>query len=570
MLKKSIFAILLVILFVTVALSACDIISNNPDRVNALSYEEAVKELGTFLRTIKVENRPASLDIYASDRFEGVALADISVFPLSTLGKADIVIEAAVDTEMSETYFPDDWANIVAKKFNEQRLTINGKTVAVSIRTITAGETLTYQTEAGYRPDMFIPSSYLFGQMLDASGIETIKIAEKVAGNVAGILMAKKTYDNFITEYKEVNMANVLAANGKDLNGRVFTFTYTNPFTSSTGFNGVCSILDVYDHDNPLSATAREKLEAYQRQSPPVGYTTAVLRDKAADGIIDAMVMEYQAWFGKKDQLKDFAFIPFGVRHDHPVYTYNYVSGEKQEAVRLFTEYLLKPENQKLATDRGFNPAEHESYSGKTYNLDGAGLLAAQQVWKQSKDGGRPIVAVFVADISGSMDGLPLNSLKESLINTSKFIGPNNHIGLVSFSSNVNLNLEIGEFDNTQRAYFSGAVKSLSAGGGTATYNAVLVGLDLLLKKKEEVPDAKLMLFVLSDGKQNEGYNLKRVTPIVGGLQIPIYSIGYNLGNDSSAEGELQRLSLINEAILINATSEDLINQLRNLFNIQM
>jgi len=38
----------------------------------------------------------------------------------------------------------------------------------------------------------------------------------------------------------------------------------------------------------------------------------------------------------------------------------------------------------------------------------------------------------------------------------------------------------------------------------------------------------------------------------------------------SKAEGELQKLSLINEAILINATSEDLINQLRNLFNIQM
>lgn len=556
--------------FLIAALAGCGVTSSNPDRADALSYDEALRELDALTSRLRVTNVDAPLDIYMTDTSAGTALADISIFPLSTVGKADIVIEAAVDTEMSETYFPDDWANVVAKKFNSQKMTVNGKTVAVSIRTITAGETLTYQTEAGYRPDMFIPSSYLFGEMLDASGVTTVKLADRVAGNVAGILMAKKVYDNFVAEYGEVNIAKVLEANGKDLNGKPFLFTYTNPFTSSTGFNGVCCILDTFDHENPLSETAKEKLMAYQRQSPPVGYTTAVLRDKAAEGIIDAMVMEYQAWFGKKDQLKNFVFVPFGVRHDHPVYTYTYVSAEKQEAAKLFTDYLMLPENQKSASDRGFNPAEYEGYVGQKYKLDGSGYIAAQKLWKQSKDGGRPIVAVFVADISGSMDGLPINSLKNSLVSTAGFISSDHYVGLVTYSSRVNINLPIREFDATQRAYFSGAVKSLTAGGSTATYDAVLVALKMLLEKQKEVPDAKLMLFVLSDGQQNEGYSLSRITPIVGGLQVPIYTIGYNLDNDSSAERELLRLSRINEAVLINAKSEDLINQLRNLFNIQM
>jgi Ca-activated chloride channel family protein len=140
----------------------------------------------------------------------------------------------------------------------------------------------------------------------------------------------------------------------------------------------------------------------------------------------------------------------------------------------------------------------------------------------------------------------------------------------VTYDSNVYVNLEIAEFDDMQRAYFSGSVKSLFAGGGTATYDAVLVGLDMLLKRQREIPDAKLMLFVLSDGQQNEGYNFNRISPIVGGLQIPIYSIAYNLEGGGTAESELQKLSLINEAVLINANSEDLINQLRNLFNVQM
>ena len=73
------------------------------------------------------------------------------------------------------------------------------------------------------------------------------------------------------------------------------------------------------------------------------------------------------------------------------------------------------------------------------------------------------------------------------------------------------------------------------------------------------------MLFVLSDGEQNQGYNLTRITPIVGGLKVPVYTIGYNY-NDSN--GELETLSDINEAAALNATSDDIANQLRNLFNV--
>ena len=104
------------------------------------------------------------------------------------------------------------------------------------------------------------------------------------------------------------------------------------------------------------------------------------------------------------------------------------------------------------------------------------------------------------------------------------------------------------------------------ANGQTATYDAVLVGLKMLLDKAEEVPDAKLMLFVLTDGEQNEGTSLSRITPIVAGLQVPIYTIAYNYSNT----GELETLSNINEAACIKADSEDIANQLRNLFNVQI
>ena len=201
-------------------------------------------------------------------------------------------------------------------------------------------------------------------------------------------------------------------------------------------------------------------------------------------------------------------------------------------------------------------------YESKAKTYDGSTILQAQQLWKEEKDLGKPIIAVFVADVSGSMFGAPINKLKESLINGSQYINKNNYIGLVSYSSNVTINLPIAKFDLNQRAYFNGTVQSLSASGNTATFDAILVATNMLLEKQKEVPDSKLMLFVLSDGETNVGHSLDDATRVIENLDIPIYTIGYN-ANISA----LGKISNINEAASINAESEDVVYQLKNLFN---
>ena len=524
----------------------------------ALSYEDALEEVNTLANAVKPSKIPAQLDLDAEELAEDAALADISTYEMTVEGSGDIDIEIAAATELSSNA-PDDWINVVANKFNDSGATVNGKKVSVSIRKIASGEVVTYMVDGGYRPDAFIPSNFAWGEMLNASGINTIKIADRIAGNTAGILMSEEMYNTYTEKYGDVTVSGVLdAAIAGDL-----IFAYTNPYTSSTGLNILTAMLYAFDPENPLSQTATEKLIAYQQNAPTAAYTTAVLRNSARKGIVDAMVMEEQAYINTPE-LRSYVFTPAGIRHDHPVYTFDYVSDEEQQAVELFTAFCLSEENQKLATDKGFN--RHEDYAGQDSGLDGAGYLAAQDVWKTNKNGGRPIIAVFVTDVSGSMGGYPLNSLKESLIASATYIGSDNYVGLVSYSDEVFINLDIDKFNNKQRAYFSGAVKGLKANGGTATYDAVTVGMQMLLQKAEEVPDASLMLFVLSDGEQNAGYNLERIKPVVAGLKIPVYCIGYNM----SETGELKELAEINEAALINADSDDIVNQLRNLFNVNM
>ena len=556
--------------FVGIFLAACMIVflltgcSDNTLSGNtvagALNYDDAVKELDTFYSNINPKKVDPRLDVDMTDGTAAASLADLSTFPITVRGNGQINIEIAAATELSASN-PDDWLNVVAERFNRSGMKIGDKTVSVTVRKITSGEVVTYMVDGGYKPECYIPSNDAWGQMLTASGIKTITVKDRIAGNTAGVLMKKSVHDEFVKKHGEVTMANILQA---AIDGEI-VFAYTNPYTSSTGLNILSSMLYAFDNNNPLSDTAVNKLIEYQRNAPTAAYTTAVLKNSAAKGIIDVMVMEEQAYINTAE-LRDYVYTPAGIRHDHPVYTFDYVDAEKQEAVRLFADYCLTDENQKLAYDKGFG--RHEDYVAQPNGMDGNGYLAAQRVWKKNKNGGRPVIAVFVADISGSMRGSRINGLVESLKNTMSYIDSDNYVGLVSYDENVYINLPVGRFDDKQRAYFSGAIKDLRVAGNTATYNATLVGAKMLLDASKNVPDAKLLLFVLTDGETNAGYNLDRIMPIISSLQIPVYTIGYEVG--SSALSELQKLSNLNEASCINTDVEGIVNVLRNLFNVNM
>jgi Ca-activated chloride channel family protein len=139
------------------------------------------------------------------------------------------------------------------------------------------------------------------------------------------------------------------------------------------------------------------------------------------------------------------------------MYAIGDLSAEKKEILNKFIEFCKSAESQKLASEYGFN--SFDDYSPETGDIGGDVIAQAQKLWKEKKDAGNDIAAVFVADISGSMDGVPLNKLKQSLLSGSQYIRKDTSIGLVSFSSDVNINLPIAKFDLNQRALFTGAVK---------------------------------------------------------------------------------------------------------------
>lgn len=524
-----------------------------------ISKENATGKLKKICKDIninEVEPRKAPIDLGIKDVKD--TIPNIDKYPAKVENTTDSYIEIFSTGEKAGNG-KDGWLIDVANNFNESKFEINGKIISVNVREIASGLGMDYIISEKYLPDAYSPSNELWGEMIKANG-KTIELCDdRMVGNVAGILISKEKYDELIKKYGAINLKNITQAVA---NGEI-NMGYTNPFASATGLNFLVSTLATFDSSNPLSEKAIDGFNEFQNNIPLIAYTTLQLRNSAESGILDGFIMEYQTYINSPELKTDYIFTPFGYRHDSPLYSVGNLSNEKKEILNKFIEFYKQDKYQELAVKDGFNALE--DYKCEIENLDGNTILQAQKLWKENKNGDKPIVAVFVADVSGSMEGEPLNELKKSLLNGSRYIGEENSIGLVTYSNDVNINLPIEKFDLNQRSLFTGAVQDMDASGGTATFDAIAVAVQMLLDEKEKNPDAKLMLFVLSDGETNIGHSLDDLREILESVKIPVHTIGYNANIEA-----LENISRINEATSINADSDDVIYKLGSLFNAEM
>jgi len=416
-----------------------------------------------------------------------------------------------------------------------------------------------YISSGKYVPDAFSPSNELWGDALEANGI-AIRLAEKrLTGNVAGIVLSKDKQKKIMDKYGSAGLnAIVQAVTAGDL-----VMGYTNPLSSSTGANFLISTLYSFDHNDPLSDTAIAAFEGFQSNIPFVAYTTLQMKESAQSGVLEGFIFEAQQFMNSPDLRSDYTFTPFGVRHDNPVYALGSLSAVKEEILNRFIAFCKTDDSQNKAAKYGFN--QYDDYAIELAGVHGGVLPQAQKLWKEKKSGNREIVAVFVADISGSMDGSRLNQLKQSLLLGANMISPENSIGLVTFSDDVNIALPIGKFDLNQRSLFTGAVRDMTALGGTAMFDGIVVASKMLTDARAVNPNAKYMMFVLTDGETNTGSSLRDTRTMIEGLKIPIYTIGYEANINA-----LQTVSGINEAASINADEEDVIYKIQNLFNAEI
>lgn len=534
--------IVMVAVIVGVVVKRAGNISSGGDGISGTKQDMTLDELYTDLDVGQATPVKGTVTLDTPDLYD--ELPEIDKYPMSVEGNGDVDIEIFTSGEKAGKD-NDSWLIDVASSFNSSAVkTSDGKTVSMSVRSVPSGTAADYIISGKYLPDLYTPSNTLFGEYAISNNGSLELYADRLVGNTAGILVKK---DSGYTTAEEVIKA---------VQDNKITMGYTNPQTSATGLNLLLTLLQGGD----------DNFTKFNANIPYVAYTTQQMRDSASNGTLDAMLSEYQAYINDNNLTSMYDFIAFGVRHDNPVYICN-KSGKtaaELEAVKLVVDYCKSDEMQKIATQKGFNANDDYTSSEE---FSGAQVTQGLKTYKKTKDNGKDIIAVFVADCSGSMDGDPMNQLKNSLTNGAQYINDNNYVGLVSYSTSVTVEVPIAQFDLNQRSYFQGAVNNLIASGGTASYDAVVVAMKMITEAKAQHPDAKCMLFLLSDGYANNGYSMDEITAALRTSGIPVYTIGYG---DDADTGELAKLSGINEAASINADSDDIIYKIKSLFNSQL
>lgn len=514
------------------------------------SYGKTIDDLARRVEYTTVEN-PTSAPLNAGQSLYD-ELPDITKYPLVVTGNADIVVEIASSGEKAGKH-TDSWLVQVAESFNHQRNTTpSGKTIAISLRSVPSGTAADYIISGKYVPTLYTPSNELFGLYAIEQGANMELFKEKTVGNTAGLLVKKGS------SYK------TMAAIADGVAAGSYSLGYTNPQTSATGINLLVELLKYFGNGDMYNSAASTSFGSFNRNIPYVAYTTQQMRDAAGTGGLQGMVSEYQAYINDATLTSEFDFISFGQRHDNPLYICGYPDAETRTACETIYAYMQNSEWQNLATEYGFN--KDLGYKN-SYSTTGKEVTDALAIYKDNKDGGRNVIAMFVADCSGSMDGVPLHQLKSSVSNGMNYISATSKVGLMSYASTVQVDVPIAACDMTQKSYIQGALNNMAAGGNTHSYEAVVVAIKLVQEEMTKYPDAKGMVFLLSDGKANGRLSLYEIEDAVRDTGIPVYTIGYTAEADMTA---LASLSDINEAASISADTEDITYRIRGLFNAQL
>ncbi|HCW04322.1 MAG TPA: VWA domain-containing protein, partial [Clostridium sp.] len=69
-----------------------------------------------------------------------------------------------------------------------------------------------YIVSGKYQPDAYTPSNELWGEMMKAQGSKVTLVEKRLVGNVSGVLMSKKKYDELMEKYGSINLKNITEA----------------------------------------------------------------------------------------------------------------------------------------------------------------------------------------------------------------------------------------------------------------------------------------------------------------------------------------------------------------------
>jgi Ca-activated chloride channel family protein len=249
--------------------------------------------------------------------------------------------------------------------------------------------------------------------------------------------------------------------------------------------------------------------------------------------------------------------------HEHPfaIPKADWVTDEQRAAAKTFTDFIRSEAIQKKILENGFRPANPSVPLGYPITTelgvdpnqpttilevpDPDVIAAVQASWQFVK---KQADVLLVIDTSGSMSG---DKISQAITAAGAFLDKmpaQNQVGLVTFSTGVELRVPIASFEGNQ-ANIRQQVSSLVADGDTSLYDAIQQSVEFLKKSADQKADRIQAIVVLSDGQDTSSQvSLQRVTELItAGRQdrnpIIVIPVAYGADADINALNAIARAS---------------------------
>jgi Ca-activated chloride channel family protein len=340
---------------------------------------------------------------------------------------------------------------------------------------------------------------------------------------------------------------------------------FTDPSTSSTGRSMLFTLYAIGAGKAPEALTAEDVtrpevvnyVKSFQRSVDHYVYDTLTLNSKIFQGpryghfffVSESnLVQLYQGKLAvtvgadvtAKPLTRQMVFIypaEGSTTHNHSAHVVQapWVTPEHAEAAQQWIRYLREEAQQRAFLQEGFRPATSlplgDPVSGRfgldptkptvVRNTDSVEPDVAEAIvgsWDEVK---KPGIAVFVVDVSGSMDGPKLTQAKEGLIRALDGMSQRNGVGLLTFSSGIVSRVPVSRLSDS-KFELGGVIDRMRATGNTALYDAIVAGIEMADRAEGEA-DTIRGVVVITDGKANEGtYGLDDLVEMISKDEVRI------------------------------------------------
>jgi Ca-activated chloride channel family protein len=475
------------------------------------------------------------------------------------------------------------------RRFNAQRVEVNGKPVFVEGEVVASGEAETNIAAGRLRPVVWSPASSLWGRLLNFEADR--RLAPEENPSIVRTPLVIAMWEPFARALgwpdKSIGFEQIIrlarsgqgfAEFGRPEFGR-FKLVHTNPDFSTSGLEAV--VAEYYAASGKKEGLteadvegsgARRIVRDIERSIVHYGDTTLFIADqmrKEGPGYASAVAMEevtlldFNRNRGPQPKLVAL-YPPEGTFYsDNPfiVLDGSWVGAAQRRGAERFGDFLAAEITPELAARSGFRPADLETEPvapvSKENGVDPSQpervlglpeprtLDRIRRAWREDR---KPARVLLVVDTSGSMaDENRLVRAKEGLDTFFDAVGRQDGVGLTIFSDNIQPLIRIEPFARNE-GRLRESVSNLIADGGTAVYDATIDGFRTV--RGGATPARINAVVVLTDGEDTD--SAAGADDVVEAVraqgdsddQVRVFTIAYSAG----AAGAAEALTAISEA----------------------